>query len=95
MSNSTEPAITPQPKIHTVYKSRLETWKAYWDRKKGPLLVFTTATTVALLALNYRNVKFLNDFIHENDLVGLFEDWADIEEELRETPLDWREKEEI
>jgi hypothetical protein len=44
--------------------------------------------------LNRRNIKLLDDFVHDNDLVGEFEDWAEIEEEQRETPVDWRERRE-
>jgi hypothetical protein len=86
---------TPQPKPFTrIMKSRLETWKNFWDRKKGGLAIGMTLVAGLFFYANLRNIKYLHDFTHENDLVGLFEDWLGIEdEEERETPLDWRELE--
>lgn len=86
---------TPQPKPFTrILKSRLESWKNFWNRKKGGLAIGMTLVAALFFYANHRNIKDLHDFTHENDLVGLFEDWLGLEDEdERETPLDWRELE--
>jgi hypothetical protein len=73
-------------------KSRRETWRDYWNRKKGTVAIAMTLVAALFFYANQRNIKMLDDFIHDEDLVGEFEDWAQTEEELRETPVDWRER---
>lgn len=75
-------------------KSRRETWRDYWNRKKGQVAIVSMIVAAVFFELNRRNIKLLDDFVHDNDLVGEFEDWAQIEEEQRETPVDWRERRE-
>jgi hypothetical protein len=90
--------VTPQPKIRTLFKSRLESAREYWDRKKGPLAVGLGIALVGMFMLNYRNVQLLDRFIHDEDLVGPFEDWLGLthpeDAEERETPLNWKELDE-
>lgn len=90
--------ITRQPKPKTFIKSGLESAKEYWDRKKGPLAVGLGIALVGMFMLNFRNVQLLDRFIHDEDLVGQFEDWMGLtnpeDEEDRETPLNWKELEE-
>ncbi|QED11567.1 hypothetical protein PP914_gp077 [Arthrobacter phage Qui] len=65
-----------------------------WNSQKGKIAVYATLTAALFFYANQRNIKMLNDFTHDNDLVGLFEDWLQLEDENdRETPLDWRERE--
>ena len=95
VTKSASTVVTPQPIVPPglLIKSRRETWKGYWNRKKGQIAIGMTIVAVGLFALNRRNVKLLEDFIHDEDLVGLFEDWSGIiNEEERETPLDWRDR---
>lgn len=73
-------------------KSRRETWRGYWDRKKGQVAVGMTLVAALFIYANLKNIKMLDDFIHDEGIVGEFEDWAGIEEEQRETPSDWRER---
>lgn len=65
-----------------------------WDRKKGKIAIGMTLVAALFFWANQRNIKMLDDFTHDNDLVGLFEDWLQITDEgERETPLDWKETE--
>lgn len=86
--------IRPQPTLRVRIKTGFEAAKGYWDRKKGPIAVTMTVATVFFFMVNQRNIKMLDGFIHDENLVGLFEDWAGTEEEMRESPLDWREQQE-
>jgi hypothetical protein len=66
---------TPQPKPHTLTKSGLESWKEYWDRKKGTVAVVAIATTFGALALNKHNLKVCRQFLEERGQLEEFEDW--------------------
>lgn len=91
ITRSTNP---PKATFRRALKLSLGSAKDYWDRKKGKVAIGMTLITVFWFMVNQRNIKMLKDFTHENDLVGLFEDWLQIEDEdERETPLNWRELE--
>lgn len=66
---------TPQPKPHTLTKSGLETWKEYWDRKKGTLVVVFATSTVAAMTLNRHNLKVCRQFLEERGQLEEFENW--------------------
>jgi len=80
-----------RPNAPRLIKSKTETWAEYWDRKKGSVAIGMTLVAALFFYANQRNIKMLDEFIHDEDLVGLFEDWSETEEEMRETPLNWRE----
>lgn len=86
--------VQTQSKSKTWFKSSVESVKDFWDRKKGGLAVGMIFVAALFFYANQRNIKIIQDFTHENDLVGLFEDWMETEEEMRETPVNWRELEE-
>lgn len=87
--------VIPITRNQSKFQSAVRSIVHIWDNQKGKIAVYATLTAALFFYANQRNVKFLNDFIHENDLVGVFEDWLQIEDEdERETPLDWRDKEE-
>lgn len=92
--------ITPQPPIMVSRSKTLRVARAvkgYWDRKKGKIAIGMTLAAALFFWANQVNIKRLNDFIHDENLVGLFEDWLGLvdpeDEEDRETPLNWREEE--
>jgi len=91
-------SITAKPTSSVVAEKPKGSIKSYWDRKKGPLAIGMTIIAATFIALNIRNIKVLNDFLQDENLVGLFEDWMGMtnpeDEEDRETPLNWRELEE-
>jgi len=82
----------PKAKFSTALKLSAHAVKDYWDRKKGKVAIGMTLLAALFFYANQRNIKMLNDFTQDNDLVGLFEDWLQLEDEDdRETPLNWRE----
>jgi hypothetical protein len=88
--------VIPITKNKSKLRSVASSIRNIWDSQKGKIAVYATLTAALFFYANQRNIKTLHDFTHENDLVGLFEDWLQIEDaDERETPLDWREKEEL
>jgi hypothetical protein len=64
-----------RPNAPKLIKSQAETWKEYWDRKKGTIAIIGIATTVALWKLNGHNLKVCRQFIEEKNLTEEFENW--------------------
>jgi hypothetical protein len=90
-------AAWPRRSPIDVIQSGFRSVRNLWDRKKGAIAIGMTLTAVLFFYANQRNIKMLHDFTHDENLVGLFEDWLGLvdpqDEEDRETPLNWRDLE--
>lgn len=61
--------------------TKIESLKNFWDRKKGTVAVTAIATTAGMVILMRTQMKTVNGFLEENDLMEKFMEYIGADED--------------